>query len=562
VKPNADIRTRTALSAAGLAAVVAAGSLSATPATGAARPRLLVLLSVDQMRADYVTRYGHQWTAGLRRLLDRGAWFSQAAYPYLNTVTCAGHATIGTGAFPATHGLILNQWWDREAGRSTACTSDASAALITYARPAEGGDSASRLEVPTFADELRAQSATPPHIVSLSGKARATITLAGHRGDVVLWFDGPGGWTTSTAFARARLPFLERYFAEHPVDADAGRVWDRMLPPSAYLFDDDGAGERGLGGRATFPYTLGTRGSAPDKAFYDAWESSPFFDAYLGRLAAALAAELKMGQGPGTDYLAVSFSALDPVGHDHGPRSHEVQDVLARLDRTIGRLLGALDHLVGPGRYVVALTADHGVSPIPEQVTALGEEAGRLNLKELSAQVNATLAAHLGPGTYVAAWNYTDLYFTSGTWDRLAAAPAALATVVHLLERTPGILRVMRGDELRRSAAGDDALARAAALSHRPGRSGDLIVVPRPYWITSTAITTHGTAHRYDARVPVLLAGAGIRPGEYLAAASPADIAVTFAHLTGVTLPRPDGRVLEEALVRRALTPATGGTQN
>ena len=562
MKRSSLVLGRAALCAAGLAGVALSGSLWATSAAVAARPRLLVLLSVDQMRADYVDRYGHQWTRGLRRLLDRGAWFSQAAYPYLNTVTCAGHATMGTGAFPATHGLILNQWWDRESGRSVACTSDPSAKLITYGEPAEGGESASRLEVLTFADELRAQSATPPRIVSLSGKARAAITLAGRRGDIVLWFGDAGGWTTSTAFAGGRLPFLERYFAEHPVVEDFGKLWERLLPASAYLFDDAGEGERGPRGRATFPYALGVPGAAPDAAFYDSWERSPFFDAYLGRLAAATAAELGMGRGPGTDYLAVSFSALDSVGHAHGPRSHEVQDVLARLDRTIGQLLDDLDRLVGPEHYVAALTGDHGVSPIPEQMAAFGEKAGRLDIRELSAQVDAAIATHFGPGAYVAAWNYTDLYFTTGTWDRLTATPAALGAVVRTLERTPGILRVLRADELRRTRTDDDPLARAAALSYRPGRSGDLIVVPRPYWITSTSVATHGTGHRYDARVPVLLAGAGIRPGEYLAQASPADIAVTFAYLTGVTLSRPDGRVLGEALAPRALTPTQGDTHN
>jgi predicted AlkP superfamily pyrophosphatase or phosphodiesterase len=535
--------------------LVIAGVPPAATAGPVKRPKLFVLISVDQMRADYIERYGHQWTAGLRRLVDRGARFSQAAFPYMNTVTCAGHATIGTGAFPRTHGMALNQWWDREAVKGTACTDDPAAENIGHMGAASGGDSGHRLLVPTFADELRAQSPVPPKIVSMSLKARSAIGMAGHRGTAVVWFDSGGGWTTSTAFAKGRLPWLERFSAAHPVDAAFGKTWTKLLPDSAYLFRDDGLGEKSDFWTATFPHVLRGTADGPDRTFREVWQDSPLADEALGALAISSLDEFKLGLGPGPDMLAVSFSVLDRVGHDYGPMSHEVQDVLARLDVVIGRLLDAVDRHVGAGNRVVAFTGDHGVSPIPEQMSELGADAGRLNTRELARRLNAALVPHLGDGQHVAAVYYTDVYFRPGVYDKLAANPDAMRAAMNALTSTPGIERVFRSEEIGVGLLASDPVARAIGLSYVPSRSGDLLIVPRPYWITSSSTATHGTFASYDTRVPVVLIGPGIRPGEYLQPATPADIAPTFAWFAGITLPRADGRVLREAIDPGAAAP-------
>src|SRR5262249_27547254 len=158
-------------------------------------------------------------------------------------VTCAGHSTMSTGTFPATHGIPLNTWWDRETGKIVSCTEDPTVKNITYGHtPLMSGDSPWRLRVTTFSDELRLQSATTPRIVAMSMKARAAMTLGGHRADLVTWYEGEAGFVTSTAYAPGKVPFLQKYLAEHPVDADGGKVWDRVLSPASYAFADDGAG--------------------------------------------------------------------------------------------------------------------------------------------------------------------------------------------------------------------------------------------------------------------------------------------------------------------------------
>ncbi|MGH9158767.1 MAG: alkaline phosphatase family protein [Vicinamibacteraceae bacterium] len=494
-------------------------------------------------------------TKGLSLLLDKGAWFSEAAYPYARTVTCAGHATIATGTLPWKHGIINNAWWDREAGKESSCTADPSAPAVAYtAHAAASGESARRLLMPTLADELRAQSGHPAKVVTLSMKARSAIMLAGKRADLVAWHQGADGWMSSSAHgARGRSPFLERYLAEHPVDRELGQVWDRALPSSAYLYEDEGVGEAPPhGGSTTFPHSL--KADTPE-ASYGRWESSPLADAYLGRMAAAAVESFGLGKGPGTDFLGVSFSGLDRVGHAFGPRSHEVQDTLIRLDATLAELFSALDRVVGREHYVVALTADHGVAPVPEQMAARGLDAGRLQMKEVVKQAEAALTRILGPGEWIEHVVSGELYLTPEARKRLDQKPRAWEDVIAAIEQVPGVARVFHTDAVLRGDYADDPLARLVRRSLYAGRNGELNLVPKPYWIISGTGATHGSANDYDRRVPVLLMGVAVAPGRYFTAASPADVAPTLAALTGVTLADPDGRVLSEALQPAVRTP-------
>jgi predicted AlkP superfamily pyrophosphatase or phosphodiesterase len=521
-------------------------------------PKLVVVLVVDQMRGDYIERYGHQWTKGLRRLVKQGAWFRQAAYPYMNTITCAGHSTISTGSIPATHGIILNAWWDRESAKMVSCTEDPKAQTISYGAPAKGGHSAFRLEVPTLADELRAQLGGKARVVTIAVKARAAIMLAGRRADAATWYDnGSGAWVTTSAFTAVPVPFIENFVKSHPVERDFGKTWARALPESAYLFEDAGTGERPLAGWGeTFPHVLRGQSEKPDAQFYRLWGESPFGDDYVGEMAAAAVDSLGLGKDPGTDFLAMSFDALDSVGHAYGPQSHEVQDTLVRLDATIGKLLAHLDRAVGAENYVVAFSADHGVAPIPERMVREGIEAGRVATSEVVARVEKALEPLLGAGKHVARMTYPDLYFMPGIYAKLQADAAAMAAVKEAISGVPGVWRMYRSEELQNAKGSSDAMMRAAALSYYAGRSGDIVVVPKPYWffvsearsVPAGSATTHGSSHSYDQHVPLILMGQGIKSGEFLNAASPADIAPTLAFLCGITLGQADGRVLAEAL--------------
>jgi predicted AlkP superfamily pyrophosphatase or phosphodiesterase len=514
----------------------------------ALKPKLVVLISVDQMRGDYIDRFRHQWSKGLHRLVSEGAWFRQADYPYYTTVTCAGHASISTGTVPAVHGMVANSWAVQNNSRTVSCTDDDSQKLISYGAPVGGvAHSAANLMSPTLSDEMRSQSWPTARVVGISLKARSAINLSGHKPDAVIWLDErDGGWVTSTAFAKTTAPFFADYIAKHPMSEQLGRTWDRAMPKERYLFEYSREWRRRTPHVTTeFPHLTKGRGDEVGGAITDAWEASPYSDAYLNGLAFSAIDALKLGRSAGTDFLGISFSALDLTGHSYGPVSHEVQDVLFNLDIQIGLLLDKLDRDLGAGNYVVGLSADHGVSPIPERLKAEGFDAGRIDTVGIGRAIDAVLAREVGPGAYRTRVINNDVYFNDGVYAKLTQNPAAMAAVLAVIRKAEGVSRVYRKEEL----SATDPLTRQSFLSHYEGRSGELKIVGRAYWGTSTSTTTHGTGHRYDTRVPVILFGFGIKKGEYLEAVAPIDLAPTLAFLTGVTLPDAMGRVLTEALV-------------
>lgn len=519
----------------------------AAPA-GPIKPKLVVLLSIDQMRGDYIDKFRHQWTKGLHRLVTEGAWFRQADYPYYTTVTCAGHASIGTGTVPAVHGMVANSWADRDNSRIVSCTDDDTAKSISYGAPVTSiAHSARNLMSPTLSDELRTQSWPPPRVVGISLKARSAITLSGHRPDVVVWLDErDGGWVTSTAFADAPAPYLKEFFARHPMSDELGRTWDRGMPKERYSYAYTLENRRRTPHASLeFPHVTKGRGNEVGGAITDAWEASPYSDAYLAAMAMASLDAMKLGRGAGTDFLALGFSALDLTGHSYGPTSHEVQDVLFRLDEQIGLLLDKLDREVGRGQYVVGLSSDHGVAPIPEAIKAAGFDAGRIDNVALGKAIDGVLSRELGAGAYRTRVLGNDIFFNDGIYLKLTQNPQAMAAVLDTVRKVEGVWRVYRKEQL----SATDPLTRQLFFSHYEGRSGDIKFLGRAYWITSASTSTHGTGHRYDTQVPVMLFGYGIKKGEYLQPASPIDLAPTLAFLTGITLPDAMGRVLTEALI-------------
>ncbi len=519
--------------------------------SGAGDATLLVIVVVDQMRFDYLDRFKHFWKHGFARLLADGAVFERAAYPYLNTVTCVGHATIATGTMPSTHGIIMNEWWQRSTGTRTSCTNDRDVTSLPYGggTPESIGHSALRLRVPTIGDRLRAAS-PQSRVVTMSMKPRSTVMLTGQGGTAVTWFADSKTWATSTAYTTKLIPEVQEWVAAHPIEDERGAIWNRVYDPSAYSGADDGVGERPPAGwTPLFAHPLaGVSGTRSDR-FFDLWERSPFSDAALANLAATLVQSMQLGQRGVVDYLAVSFSALDYVGHAFGPDSHEVQDTLIRLDKTLGEFMTVLDKAVGRDRYTLALSADHGVGVIPEALQAEHRDAGRLANADLQKIAETAMVKAHGPGPHVAHVEYTQLYLTPLARTLAAAEPRALDPLVQALSSVHGVLRVFTSNMLPSKRNSSDPLERAAALSYFPGESGDVQIILKPNWInTDSSAATHGSFQAYDQRVPVIFYGDRIRSGRFTDPATPADIAPTLASLVQLNLPGADGKVLKRAV--------------
>lgn len=519
-------------------------------ASGQQPIRLVVIIVLDQFRADYLTTFASHWRDGFRTLLAEGAVFTRAVYPYLHTDTCAGHFTISTGTFPRTHGMVSDLWWDREARRSIECTDDAQSSPVTYGRASKLGKSARRSMAPTLADELRGQK-PGARVVTLSMKARSAIGLAGRDGDAVTWFEetaGVGSFVTSRAYSPDPVPAVRAFLARDSFENDFGKSWMLRDPRETYRNPDAGVGERprqpwtGL-----FPHAIkGTTDSRDDAVAL--WRASPFSDAYLGRMALELVEAFRLGSREATDFLGIGFSSSDTVGHPFGPASRELEDTVARQDDVLGTLIRHLDARVGRTRYVLALSADHGVSDVP-----VTRGASRVASEDVRERIEDILINRFGPPPantryVVAASDF--IRFADGIFDRVRADAGLVAAIEKAVMTIPGVDRVLRKDRLSDRSA--DPIVRAAALTNFEGRSGDLIIVAKPNWpIGGRAVGeagSHGSPHDYDQRVPLILFGAGITTGRYEQAATPADIAPTLARIAGIRMEKAEGRVLTEAL--------------
>jgi predicted AlkP superfamily pyrophosphatase or phosphodiesterase len=405
--------------------------------------------------------------------------------------------------------------------------------------------------VPTLGDELRRQR-PGSRVVSLSLKPDAATMLAGHGGDVVTWFEGPAGaFVTSRAYAPSPVPALAQFFAANPLAREVWGTWTLLESADTYVNPDAIPGERPPAARdGVFPHEIGGLFGGlfgADARSIALWQQSPRSDEYLARMATAMVESLNLGSNDTPDFLAIGFSALDLVGHSFGPGSREIEDVLVHLDRTLGTLIDVLDKRVGRDRYVLALTADHGVAPVPAP-----PRGGRLFTEDIEQRIKEVLSAKGVSATarYSVAVRGPYVYFADGVLERLRADAALRQTVVEAISEVPGVSRVLAADHL--SPTSTDDIVRSVALSYVRGRSGDLVIVPQPGWLltvrSATAAANHGTPYDYDRRVPLILFGSGIKPGRFTQAATPADVAPTLADRAGITLPAAEGRVLREAL--------------
>lgn len=562
-----------------IVAVGSSGQRRNQPEAQSKRPRLVLLIVVDQFRYDYLERFGDLFVRnGFKRLMRDGASWANSNYDHMPTYTAPGHGTMMTGAYPAETGIVGNDWPDRATGKRVSSVSDTTVKLLGGNNPSDTGSSPRRLMCSTVGDELRLITNDRSKVIGVSIKDRSAILPAGRHANAAYWFSITSGTVVSSTYYFEQLPaWVTNFNNNHRAAQYFKKTWDRLLPESEYekhAGPDSPSWEKvtAAGDTNAFPHTITGGSSTPDTNFYTAFDHSPFSNELLMNFAEEAITNEQLGQDDDTDVLTVSFSANDYVGHRYGPYSQEVMDITLRLDRQIASLLDFVQSKVGLGNTLIALTADHGVSPIPEHAAALGLGGARLNTANLIAAIRAAISARYNPdkkspdptADYIYKFDDNGLsrdglmngnvYFNYAALERDRVNLEEISQVVGTAAlKFPGIARYFTRAQLLRGATSiTDPIERRALHGFYPSRSGDVVVIPEPYkYLGDTLAATHGSPYAYDTNVPTIIMGAGVTPGRYLEPASPADIAPTLCALLRITPPtNVTGRVLVEALRR------------
>lgn len=550
-----------------------------------ARPRLVLVIVVDQFRADYLERFSDLFApnGGLRRLMRDGAQWTNTNYDHMPTYTAPGHATILTGAWPAETGIIANDWYERETGCVVSNSSDPEDKYTKECRPEksrwqlfgggtnERASSPRRLIASTLGDEMRLVTNNRSKVIGISVKDRGAMLPAGRHANAAYWFSPfTGNMVTSNYYFNELPAWVARYNEARPADKYCGMEWTRLLK-------DTGEYERRAGEDAppwenigqvrdtnTFPHKIAGTPATASSACWSVLDFSPFSNDLLLQFARTAIENENLGSDADTDVLSVSFSANDYVGHRFGPYSQEAMDITLRTDQQIGALLDFVNAKVGLQNTLVAFTADHGVAPIPEHASAMGLTGGRISNTDIMNATRNAVRARFGrrddakdsTADYVSEpLTNGNIFFNTVALKRDGINREEMERVVlEAVLTVPGINRAFTRTQLETgSVSAGDVIGRRVLHGFHPRRSGDVILVQEPFKYFSEGPNpipaTHGSPFSYDTHVPLIIMGQGVVAGRYAESATPADLAPTLATLLRIQSPsNAVGRVLLEGL--------------
>jgi predicted AlkP superfamily pyrophosphatase or phosphodiesterase len=520
--------------------------------TTLARPKLVVGIIVDQMRYDYLYRYYDQYVeGGFKRMMNEGFNCRNNHYSYGITVTGPGHASVYTGSVPAINGIVGNDWYDKTTGKGVYCVGDSTVATVGSSNISVGKMSPRNLLVSTVTDQLRIATNFRNKTIGISIKDRGSILPAGHTANGAYWFDSKtGNWVSSTYYMNDLPQWAKDYNAKKMPSEYLKKGWQLLLPADQYTQSspDDSPWEGKLPGAAkpVFPYDLaGLAGDA-----FGVVTSTPWGNTITKEMAIEAVKGENLGKGKDTDFLAISFSTPDKIGHSVGPNSVEQQDDFLRLDREFADLFNFLDGWVGKGEYTVFLTADHGVVDVPGFAKEHKLPAGLIERKVVTAAVKKSLTEAFGEDNYIIATDNNQLYFDHALLRKKKIAMADVSSVLkEALIMVPGIADVLDLTNMGSAPLNTYQLELFKNNIHAK-RSGDIQIISQPGWFYGSSTgTSHGTPYNYDTQVPFVMFGWGINKGETLKRTSVSDIAPTIAALLHI-LPASGniGLPVEEAL--------------
>lgn len=561
--PSAARSTLSWSLALGLFAACVPGGGASPPAAAGARPRLVVVLVVDQMRADSLTRFADLYQGGLARLRRDGAVFTEGHVQHALTYTAPGHASVATGTHPRQHGIVENEWYDRGTRREVYAAADPQArTVVAGARPpAPEGRSPAQLLRPGLGDWLKGQ-VPRARVFSVALKDRAALLLGGQRPDRAYWYDSSAaGFVSSSWYGDALPAWVAEFNRGDALYRRFAEGWQRLAAPAAYARSgDDRVDAEHDGARTELPHPFDDGGPQAREVFLKELAWTPFGDELALSFARRLVREEQLGKDEHPDLLLVSCSSADYVGHRYGPTSHETQDYYLRLDGWLGEFLADLDAEVGPGNYVLAMTSDHGVMPLPELLVKDGQKAARRVAHEeyrtrVRALVRAAAAAAGLPETVLLHVG------EDGVWLDTAAAeaqkvPAAKlrAAVAEQLRTLDFVAETFTADALASEGSADTPYLARYRRSFVPERSPDVLMRFKEWALVGAQPrgTSHGSPYRYDTHVPVLFFGGPVAAKTLDRPVGTVDVAPTLAELLGLATPAGlDGRSLAAQVTSR-----------
>lgn len=510
------------------------------------KPRLVVVIAVDQMRFDYLERFRPLYKGGLKALLDRGASFTNARYRHANCETGPGHSVMLSGRNAWRSGIVANGWFDLALGRPVNVVDD------VVGRPVGGagrGASPAHFVGFTLGDLLKKVS-PETKVVGVALKDRAAILMAGPRADAAYWYEAAEGrFITSSYYMKEPPPWLSALNARGLPSTYAAAGWTKLLEDESLytrFAGEDAVATEGDLKNITFPHILAGVPGSP--AFHDQFRYTPFADTLTLDMALAAMAEHSLGLDETPDVLAVGFSATDYIGHAFGPESHEIMDQMLRLDLVLAGLIEAVETRVGRDRALFVLSADHGVMPLVESLQKRGIAAKRVAPADMRAAVTAALARRFpGKQDLVASHAAPDVYLDLDAIARQGLRRADVEqTIGDALLATGVVAKIYTASSFAGEApsAHEDPYFDAVRRSYFGPRSPHVIALLKEhmYLTGSRGGTGHGSPYDYDAHVPLVFMGRGVRAGTYPADAGPEDIAPTLGHLLGLDYPLQDAR--------------------
>ena len=517
-------------------------------------PKLVVGIVVDQMRYDYLTRFWDQYgEGGFKRLVNQGFNCKNHHFNYAPTSTGPGHASVYTGTTPAVHGIIGNDWYDKEIGKDVYCAGDDSYASVGTTSDA-GQMSPHRMLTTTITDELRLHTQKRGKVIGVAVKDRGAVLPAGHAANAAYWFEGgaTGNWITSSYYMDALPQWVTNFNNSDAVEAYK-KTWNTLKPIETYAESgtDANAYEGKFKGENTssFPHDLPQLWEANGQ--FGLLRSTPFGNSITADFALAALEGEDLGGDTITDFLAISFSSTDYVGHFFGVNSKEIEDTYIRLDQDLARVLSTLDEKVGEGEYTVFLTADHAAIDVPAYLKDSKIPAGYLDMGLIKEKFNEFLQYKYGTTDVLKDLSNYQLFLDHKILANLDIdLKEAQEDMAKELLGYEGISQVYTGHQMWENNY-TKGIPYILQNGYNQKRSGDVLIVPNPGFISySRTGSTHGSPQIYDTHVPLLLYGKGIKQGSTVNRTEIPDIAPTISALLGIAFPsgttgRPIGEVLE-----------------